>query len=260
MKRHALNLARRGLAVFPLRPRDKVPLSLSNGCKDASCSPERIEQWWAKHPDANIGVATGKASGIFVLDIDMKHGKNGEASLKAIETKFGKLPATVEAITPSGGRHLHFKLPDFNGAPEIHNSVDKIGAGLDVRGTGGYVVAPPSVIAKEYAWSVDSANAIAAAPVWLLGLMNPPADLDRRRPPEHFRRIAKGVSEGSRNQSAASLAGYLLRRGVDPQTTLELLVAWDAQNCTPPQGAGVILTTVESVMRKEIERRGKVAP
>jgi hypothetical protein len=256
MKRAALYIARRGLAVFPLKPRDKIPLSYSHGCKDATCSPERIEAWWSKHPDANIGVATGKASDMFVLDIDMKHGKNGEASLQAIETKFGKLPATVEAITPSGGRHLYFKLPDFDGAPEVSNSVDKIGHGLDVRGTGGYVVAPP-VIGKPYAWSVDSANAIAEVPVWFLSLLNPPVDLDQRRGNEHFRRIARGVTEGSRNQSAASLAGYLLRRGVDPQTALDLLIAWDAQNCTPPQGATVILTTVESILRREIERRSR---
>ena len=251
----ALALARRGMAVFPLKPRGKLPLTL-HGCKDATCDPERIEEWWTRWPNANIGVATGKASGIFVLDIDEA---DGEASIRAIEKEHARaLPSTAKSIT-GRGRHLLFKLPSWDGAPEIRNSAGKVAPGIDIRGEGGYVVAPPSIhpSGRKYAWSVDSGNVIAEPPVWLINVIVPePIELDRRRPTEHFRRIAKGAAEGCRNESAASLAGLLLRRGIDPEVALDLMVAWDQVYCTPPQGAEAILATVESILRKELKRRG----
>ena len=82
------------------------------------------------------------------------------------------------------------------------------------------------------------------------------SQLDTRRPTEHWKRIAKGVPAGTRNISAASLCGYLLRKGIEPETTLNLMLGWDLL-CTPPQGPEAIVATVESVLAKEIKRRGK---
>ena len=192
MRAAALKLANRGLHVFPCAPRGKIPVT-AHGCLDATADAEQIRTWWSKHPDANIGIATGSKSGIWVLDID---GENGEAALRALEKRMQPLPTTVESITGGGGRHLFFKLPDFKDAPVIRNSAKQLGAGLDVRGEGGYVVAPPSVhpSGRPYCWSVDTAPGFADPPVWLIALITLPqtgvTNLDERRSPDHWKRIA----------------------------------------------------------------------
>ncbi|BEQ14413.1 bifunctional DNA primase/polymerase [Desulfoferula mesophila] len=137
---------------------------------DASSDPQQIEEWWGQWPDANVGILTGAASGIFVLDVDMKPDKDGEASLAALEKKQGSLPPTVMAHTGSGGRHFFFKYPQRG---EIGNSAGRIGPGLDVRGDNGYVVAPPSdhISGGVYAWDEDhhpDDMKPAEAPQWLL--------------------------------------------------------------------------------------------
>src|SRR5262249_35287555 len=109
----ALALARKGFAVFPLRPNTKEPKGDHNffrtvgGYKCASRDPALIEFWWDRHPDANIGVATGSVSGIWVLDLD---DDRDEAWLREQEAAFGSLPPTVEGITGKG-RHLYFRYP-----------------------------------------------------------------------------------------------------------------------------------------------------
>ena len=257
MKKAALALARRGLAVFPLKPRDKIPLSL-HGCKDATCSPERIEEWWKQWPDANIRVATGSASSVWVLDID---GMPDELSLRKIENSHGaKLPDTVEAITGGGGRHLYFSLPDFEDAPAIRNSVKTLGQGIDVRGEGGYVVAPPSTHknGRKYVWSADSDSECAQAPIWFVRLVASPrvADLDTRRPDKHWADIARnGAIEGTRNHSLASLAGFLLRSGVRPDITFELMLGWNSSRNHPPLSDAEVERTVISIAERELARR-----
>jgi hypothetical protein len=252
----AIRLAEKGMAIIPCKAQGKVAV-IKRWQEDATTDPEIIKAWWNGWPSANIAVATGRKSGVLALDVDMKHGKNGEAELRALEQKHGPLPATVESVTPSGGRHLWFRMPE----QAISNSVEKIAPGLDLRGDGGYVLVPPSYVVEDYGagsytWSVDSASEFADAPQWLIDLACPPvSQLDVRRPTEHWKRIAKGVPAGTRNVSAASLCGYLLRRGIDPETTLSLMLGWDLL-CTPPQGPEAILATVESVLAKEIKRRG----
>jgi len=91
--------------------------------------------WARKYPNANVGIATGKLSGITVLDVD---GPTGKDTLEALVSEFGTLPETVEVLTGSGGRHYYFK---YN--PEFKNSV-KFRPGLDIRNDGGYVIAPTS--------------------------------------------------------------------------------------------------------------------
>ena len=254
----ALRLAEKGMAVFPCWPDKKNPVC-KHGLKDATTDTKIITAWWEAYPTANVAIATGRTSGVFVFDIDMKHGKDGERELRAIELQHGKLPPTVEFVTPSRGRHLWFRMPE----QAIANSTDKIAAGLDIRGDGGYVLAPPSHVVEDYgsgcySWSVDSAREFADAPQWLIDLACPPqnvSQLDMRRPQDHWKRIARGVGAGTRNMSAASLCGHLLRKGIDPETTLSLMLGWDLM-CEPPQGADAIVIVVESVLRKELKRRG----
>ena len=157
----ALRLAQKGLAVFPCRPRDKRPAT-PNGLKDATTNPEAISAWWHEDPDFNVAIATGAPSGIFVIDID---GFDAEAALRHLEAAHDALPASVEVIT-ARGRHVYFQMPDI----DLRNSASKLAPHVDVRGTGGYVLAPPSIhpTGRRYAWSGDSASTFAAAPAWLL--------------------------------------------------------------------------------------------
>jgi len=109
-----------------------------HGLLDATDDPAMIEQWWAREPDANIGIATGEASGFFVVDIDRKNG--GLESWLTL-TANREEPETAIVSTSSGGVHFYFKLPP-NG--EIRNSASTVAPGIDVRGSGGYVVAAGS--------------------------------------------------------------------------------------------------------------------
>src|SRR5215469_11221378 len=101
----ALAYAARGWAVFPLQPGGKKPMAGSNGFKDATIDHAQIEAWWTKNPDANIGIATGAASGISVLDVDVKawENKHGNASLRGLTEQYGALPDTPVQVTWSGG-------------------------------------------------------------------------------------------------------------------------------------------------------------
>jgi putative DNA primase/helicase len=125
-----------GWAVFPLVEAGKTPV-YPGGCRAATRSVQRVLNHWKQHPNRNYGIATGKPSGIFVLDID---GSEGEASLRSLCAKNGLLLPTVTVLTAKG-RHLYF---DTNGLL-IGNSVGKLGPGIDVRGDGGYVVGAGSV-------------------------------------------------------------------------------------------------------------------
>lgn len=170
--RAAFRLAMRGLQVFPLTPGTKVPMKGTHGCRGATSDPDVVRAWWTKWRCANIGIATGAKSGLWVLDVDPRHG--GAVALAALESEHGPLPATITATTPSGGRHLYWRWP--TDGPEIRNSVARVGDGLDVLAEGGSAVAAPSVLinGRRYAWCGDVA-ALADAPRWLGDLTRPPA-------------------------------------------------------------------------------------
>jgi hypothetical protein len=164
----AATYAQRGWPVFPVRPRDKRPLT-KHGVKDATTDPAIIAGWRQQWPAANIGIATGAESGLWVLDID---GEAGEQSLIDLIDANGTLPATLTVATPRGGRHLYFRAapPGF----DIRNSAGKLGTGIDVRANGGYVVVPPSIGANGTAYSWIIKMQPVPAPSWLLTLIAPP--------------------------------------------------------------------------------------
>jgi hypothetical protein len=249
MVRSALAYAGKGLHVFPCLPRDKRPAT-ANGVKAATADPDTIQRLWQPLPEANIAIATGNPSGIFAVDVD---GVDAEAELRKLEAQHGTLPPTVEVIT-ARGRHVYFKMP----AAPIRNSAGKLGPGLDIRATGGYVLAPPSIhpSGRRYEWSVDCASAIASAPSWLTERI---ADVSHTNgkgtPPSEWRDLIKGVSEGARDCSLTKLTGYLLRRHVDPFVVLELIRVFNATRCTPPLPDKDIERIVSSVAGLELKRR-----
>lgn len=159
----ALGYAENGYPVFPCKT-DKRPLT-QNGFKDATTDPNQIKRWWSEHPDASIGIPTGTTTNIFVVDVDMP---DGPGSLKDLEEVHGELPATLESKTGSGGRHLFFRLPDSS---DVKNKVGLVPK-VDIRGSGGYIIVPPSShpSGKRYQWVLR--KRIAAAPDWLISLCN----------------------------------------------------------------------------------------
>jgi Bifunctional DNA primase/polymerase, N-terminal/Primase C terminal 1 (PriCT-1) len=251
MLRTALTLAARGLHVFPCVPSAKTP-ACTHGCKDATIDTVTIQAWWRSCPDFNIGIATGPASNLFVTDVD---GDDGEGSLRKLEAAHGPLPATVEVITPRG-RHLYFKWPHL----PLRNTVGKLADGIDTRGDGGYVLAPPSVhpSGRKYCWSVDTANAFAEAPRWLLDKITEPSNRNGNgaTPPSEWRElVTSGVEEGKRNEQVTRLTGHLLRRHVDPFVTLQLAQSWNATHCRPPLPSRDVERIVNSIAGRELRRR-----
>lgn len=201
----AFRLARRGVSVFPLAPRSKVPPAGTHGSLEASCDPDVARARWARAPRANVAIATGKKSGIWVLDVDPRHG--GDVALANLEKEHGPLPLTVEVLTPSGGRHLYFRW-SASGL-EIRNSAGRVGPGLDVRGEGGSVVCPPSVLAdgRRYAWAGNGARGFADAPAWLVKLTQqpPPPRTAPADPPDNVERyVAAAVTAELRNVEDAA--------------------------------------------------------
>jgi len=143
MLRAALSYAARGVPVFPCEPSGKRPLT-ANGFWDATTDRALIRGWWGRWPEANVGVPTGRASGLLVLDVDAAEGLE---SIAELELLLGQAPPTARAITGRGGEHLYFRAPSD---VEVRNSAGFLGAGLDVRGEGGYVIVPPSRTAQAY--------------------------------------------------------------------------------------------------------------
>lgn len=233
-------------------PRGKIPLT-EHGFKDASIDPEIIKAWWKKWPDANVGIATGAVSQLWVLDVD---GEDGEASLRAHEKVNGALPNTAQIITGGGGRHLYHSWPLQEG---IASSIGKLGAGLDVRGNGGYVVAPPSihVSGKKYERSVDSGDQILPAPAWLLALIQQPVGQKKAPSSSEWAELLRtGVDEGQRNDTMAKIAGKLLRENIPPHLALELCHTVNEARFLPPLPSTEVITIINSIAGRELTRRG----
>ncbi len=159
-------------AVFPIAEDCRRPLT-PHGFKDAAKDAGDVEALWRRHPEANIAVACGAASGAFVIDVDVKTA-NGFRTLSELEATHGALPATWRTRTPSGGCHFWFRQP----ARTLRNRVGFV-PGIDVRTDGGSVAAPPSHRSDgDYAWEVVPSDCpIADAPEWLLSLIDPPQAL-----------------------------------------------------------------------------------
>lgn len=154
-------------AVFPLH--GKLPAipkrEGGRGCLDATKEAAGVRSFWRRYRGANIGIATGSKSGFWALDID---GDDGQQSLVSLVALHGELPSTLRQITGSGGEHYLFS---YDPCRPVRNRAAVL-PGLDVRGDGGYIVAPPSIhpeTKRRYQWLGDAV--IAAAPEWLLALV-----------------------------------------------------------------------------------------
>jgi hypothetical protein len=247
----ALAHARKGRAVLPLygplpdgrcsckdqkcdKP-GKHPLT-RHGLKDASTNPEAIRAWWETSPDANLGLVTGSASGLIVLDVD---GDAGEASLAALAVEFGSLPDTAQSKT-NRGHHIFFQYPK---AQEVRGSVGKLGPGLDIRAEGGYVVVPPSKhLGGRYEWT--NGEPPAPIPEWLLlKITSPVARHSGNTSP------TERIPQGQRNQTLTSLAGTMRKRGMTQEAIEAALLAENLNRCDPPLADVEVRAVAQSVAR-----------
>ncbi|WP_369719727.1 bifunctional DNA primase/polymerase [Bradyrhizobium sp. LLZ17] len=171
-----LDYAKYGYFIFPAKFAKKQKLSHTSAGKSNgnpwgyTKDPDEISEYWRRWPHAAIGLPTGPMNGLFVIDVDTPdgHDQEGRESLMKLEMRYGALPRTRMAESPTGSKHYYFKQPPDVTIP---CSVSKLGPGIDVRGNGGFVIAPPSVRPKrgEYKW-INHAL-IADAPKWLLDLV-----------------------------------------------------------------------------------------
>jgi hypothetical protein len=227
--------------VFPLCPGGKVPAISrergGHGCNDATLDLKRIEAWWDQYPDANIGVATGRRSGLLVIDIDPRKTPDWLASVNTL-----KLPPTFTVRTVSGGFHLYFALPA--------DSPISIGAdllpGIDWRGNGGYVVGAGSLV-NDVTYEIVRSCAIAPAPKQLLERI-----ICHRKGPRVAARDTSGhmaIPEGKRNDQLFRIGCALRRFGIELDAIHEALKAINADHCTPPMAETELRTIAASVMR-----------
>jgi hypothetical protein len=232
MHKRACAMAIRGLRIFPVEVGGKLPL-VKEWQKRATSDEEQIWQWWEKWPDANIGLATGR--GMMVLDIDPRHG--GDASLSRLIEEHGEMPPTLEVRTGGGGMHIYFALPE---GVEIRNSAGKLGEGLDIRGDGGFVVAPGSVHASGREYETLKDATLAECPAWTIErlLAKPKPHAPSEAMPRTRTQASDGppISEGSRNDRMFRIACAIWANGEAAHAAdlHALLLETNSRRCFPP--------------------------
>jgi putative DNA primase/helicase len=257
----ALAYAKAGRAVLPLHTPNpegkcscrkakcstvgKHPRTI-NGVKDASKEEAVIRRWWRMWPDANIGLATGAASGFDCLDIDPRAG--GDVTISGLIEKHGEFQKTAEVKTGGGGYHLHFAHSGIH----FKNSASDIGDGLDIRTTGGLVVAPPSlhVSGKRYEWTDTTAPA--PLPAWLLEeLTKPKREGKAREKDGTFAVTIEGspITEGKRNKTLFRICARFRGEGMNQEQIEQAALEINDTRCQPPMEDEEVLGIAESVMR-----------
>jgi predicted P-loop ATPase len=207
----ALDYAAHDIPVFPCRPKDKGPcLSKQEGgrgYKDATTDPTQIRAYWTRWPNAMIGMPTGTPTGLAVFDVDVKDGVDGYAAMRA-----ARLPLdTPQVATPSGGRHIYYRVPNGTKIKSASGGAleKEFGPGLDTRGEGGYVILPPSVNAKGGAYSSVTNIKLSDAlpvPVHLLHLVTKtqPGKRNSARGEQHAQSIIGSIADAVKAIAAAS--------------------------------------------------------
>lgn len=270
----ALSYAEHGVPIFPVWPvirgacacrsrgcenPGKHPLAslAPHGLKDATIDPAVITSWWTRYPDANIATVT---SWCVVLDVDTR--KGGDETLAALEHDHGALPDAPEVLTGGGGRHLYFAP-----VPGVTNSAERIGAGLDIRASGGYVLLPPSTHISGRAYAEEVLHPLfetplAAMPAWLVTL----ATAEPSATPEAGTNWASelaGAPAGRRHAVAVRIAGHLLGKRIAPAEVTTILLGF-AERCVPPFDQADVRRIVADLAAKDATRAraaaGAVAP
>lgn len=240
----ALAYASAGWHVFPISKGTTNKPRVKWGT-EATTDEKKIKGWWKAWPEDNIGIACGP-SGLVVVDLDMKKGKNGRQTLDLLELEHGELPHTRIAVTPSGGFHLYFK-------GTARTTVEALGPGIDTRaagGAGGYVLAPGSrTEVGSYEWQESSQIPIVALPDWIAHLAGHRAEREHKDEAvvdqdqahyvewaiRHLQLDAKPAIEGKGgNKTTFYLACVLRERGLSQEKARALMLEHYNPRCQPP--------------------------
>lgn len=243
-----------GFYIFPIYYKSKKPIT-QHGFKDSSKDKDQIMQWWSEHPNANIGLPTGKINNLVVLDVDPRN--NGHMSLEELIYDYGDLPHTVESLTGGGGQHFFFEYDE-----RIQKSKLEGYPGIDLQGEGKYIVLPPSTHpnGNKYEYELSSkpiATPVAKAPSWLVQLASKPKEKQyQKKSSSYWMDIFHNTTEGNRNNAAAQLAGHLFRRYIDPKLVVEIMYLWNTK-VDPPLELEELNKIIDSIASKELARRSK---
>lgn len=256
----AIDLAAGGYHVFPCKPRRKEPLTVS-GFKNATVDERTILHWWDRRPDANVGVACG-ASGIVVLDIDSKQGADPREIISRLGLTHQPIVWTGEAGPPDAehpnslagvrGAHIPFRGP--------HRTCDTTIPGVELRGNGSYVIAPPSVHPSGVAYAGDLPATIwlSELPKGVLEIIPVSGEPGTAAPAAEWLSIVRdGVAPGRRNKQLARLVGHLLRRWVDVRLVAELAHLVNTHRFQPPLPGEEVDRIIDSITTAELLRRGR---
>lgn len=225
----ALAYAERGLPVFPIKPKGKAPLT-AHGFKDATTDPKKIRSWWQNNPEAGIGIATGSASNLIVVDIDIDKEReiNGWEALQKLVARYGEITtSTWTAKTGRGGTHYYFRLRP---GQSFKSSSGKLGIGLDVKAEGGYIIAPPSIHpnGESYAWVVSQEETeVAEIPPALIQA------LQAQEPVKTKQENGTIFVAGERNDSMFTLAVHAHKNGAST-AAIKAMMLEQNKSCSPP--------------------------
>ncbi len=250
----ALEFLELGFSVIPIKPGDieKKPLIFWKKYQNQLPTEEEIYEWWEKWPNANVGIITGGISKIFVVDCD---------GPKAIQWALENLPATSVCVSTGreGGLHLYYRLPS---GCVINNSVSKLAHKVDVRGEGGYVVAPPSIHENGKQYELNFAEGLRG---WeeltefdlesIKTKKGPGIDLSGVKPMVNIEEPAK---EGCRNSRLAEIAGHYFASGLALNETLNMCLDWNSRNEKPLSNREVE-NTVNSIYKTHIRNHQQIA-
>ena len=233
----ALSMAARGFLVFPLKPGSKEP-AVRGWQEHATTDEAMIRKVWSRG-DYNIGIKTG--GGLLVVDIDVKAGKKGASSFAALGLT-AEEKDTFRVKTASGGWHVYYR---YDPALVFGNNAGRLGDGLDVRGDGGYVVGPGSVLTNgsgQGAYTLERdlpQRDLAAAVRQQLAERRPPAertttpvvDLDR---PDAIERASEWLRSNAPTSGTYQVAARIKDFGVSKDVAAELLEEhWNDRRATP---------------------------
>ncbi len=213
-----------------------------------------LTELWTKVPNANVGIVTGEVSGIIVLDID---GEKGLRSLESVGLPFEDLPVSPTVNTGGGGKHIYYRYPEDENFQTKAGVLPKV----DIRGKGGFVVAPPSMhmSGTAYTWA-EGRSVFEVDPVdadlSLIFTDKPETDAVPKSGTHWYERLIAGVHEGNRNESATRLAGRYIQKGLSEAETKFLLSAWNNTN-VPPLSSKELDQVVKSVSKKDAETTGR---
>lgn len=222
---------------------------ISKYFKQATTNEDKLRSWFLfDFPQSNIGVLTGKTSGVWVLDVDIETG--GYNSLKKLEDQYGPFPEKYRVRTGGGGEHYYFKSPSDQRIP---CSVGKPGPGLDIRGDGGYALGSGSnhISGNSYSWICGPDDVdIAPAPEWLLSLIKASSKrkcrAEQLNQPE-FDETFEQIVDGTRHTTLFKNFACHLRDKTISKPKVEIICqAINAYCCRPPIEGSEVTEAIDS--------------